>query len=173
MIQLILNNLWGYDLIILILALINGFFIYPNVKKASQNLNALLQPKTFVPITLLMARVKGEDAQPLNLNQLQSMRADEMRYYSLFDAVNHAFPMLGMLGTILSLLSMLTLAGEQVVLQFTSALTSTFWGLLFALIFKGFDALLRTAVEQNDEHLKLILDRVDHYARAEAKNETL
>lgn len=173
MIQLILKNLMGYDSIILALALFNGFFIYPKARRASQNLNDQLQPKTFVPIALLMARVKGEDTQPLNLNSLQSMRADEMRYYSLFDAVNHAFPMLGMLGTILSLLSMLTLAGDQVVLQFTSALTSTFWGLVFALIFKGFDALLRTVVEQNDENLKLILDRVDHYARVEAKNETL
>lgn len=173
MFKLVLQNLMGYDLIILVIALFNGLIIYPKANKSSTLLTEHLQPKTYIPITLLLERVKSNAHNKLDLNAMKHMRSEELKYYNIFDAINHAFPMLGMLGTILALLSMLNLATDQIVLQFTSALTSTFWGLVCALVFKGFDAVLRTKVEQNEENLKLILERIDSYPISEAEYETL
>ncbi len=92
------------------------------------------------------------------------MRSDEIHFYSIFSSVNSAFPMVGMLGTILSLLRMVEQSQEHVTISFTVALTSTFWGLVFALAFKAVDATLQPMVEQNRENLKMLLERVDLYS---------
>jgi flagellar motor component MotA len=111
-----------------------------------------------------MDRVKGRQPdKKLDFNALFAMRSDEIHYYSIFSAINSAFPLLGMLGTILALLGMVDLARQDVTLSFTVALTSTFWGLLCALGFKAVDAMLAPSVEQNQENLKMLLERVDQY----------
>ncbi len=169
MLKTIGGNLLGYDLIIVLVALVNAFVIFPRAKKSSKALAEHLQPKIFVPITLLMNQIKGNHEKKLDLNALKAMRSSELYFYNIFGAINNAFPMLGMLGTILALLSMINLSDEMIALQFTSALTSTFWGLVFALIFKAIDAPLSTEVEENGENLKLIFDRID---ALEASHET-
>lgn len=171
MLKVIFTNLLGYDMIIIIAAIINGFFIYPKTKQASVMLRNHLQPKVYVPINMLVERVKGTPEKKIDLNALKSMRSDEIHYYSIFSAFNSAFPMLGMLGTILSLLRMLDLTQQQVIMNFTLALTSTFWGLIFALIFKAVDAHLNPIVEQNQENLKLIFERIDLATRLEDAHE--
>ncbi|MDW7670464.1 MAG: MotA/TolQ/ExbB proton channel family protein [Bacillota bacterium] len=164
MIRIILRNLLGYDVLILLLAVFNAVVIYPRTKSYSLLLKNQLQPKIYVPVALLMERVKGKREDKLNLNALIGMRSDEIQYYSIFSAINSAFPMMGMLGTILSLLNMVETAQQQVTLNFTIALTSTLWGLIFALAFKAVDATLYPMVEQNRENLKMLLERVDLYS---------
>lgn len=171
MLQVLLRNMIGYDMIIIIAAIINGFFIYPRTKRYSVMLRDHLQPRVYVPINMLVQRVKGTPEKKIDLNALKSMRSDEIHFYSIFNAFNTAFPMLGMLGTILSLLRMLDLTQQQVIMNFTIALTSTFWGLIFALVFKAIDAGLNPIVEQNQENLKLIFERIDLATRLEDAHE--
>lgn len=167
MFRLIVGNLLGYDMIIIVVAILNAFVIYPKAKAASNHLRDHLQPKVYVPIDLLMERVRGVQGKKLDLNAMKGMRSDEIHYYSIFTSINTAFPMMGMLGTILSLLGMIQVSQEQLTLNFTTALTSTFWGLVFALVFKAVDATLAPMVEQNQENLKLILERMDQVSRIE------
>jgi chemotaxis protein MotA len=164
MLSIIFKNLLGYDLLILLLAAINAAVIYPRAKQFSLLLKQQLQPKIYIPVSLLMERVKGKREEKLDLNILIGMRAEEIHYYSLFSSINSAFPLLGMLGTILSLLNMVDLSQQNVTLNFTVALTSTFWGLVFALAFKALDATLNPMVEQNRENLKMLLERIDHFS---------
>ncbi len=173
MLGILLKNLAGYDLIILLLAVFNAIVIYPRVKQASHSLTNKLQPKIYVPVSLLVDRVRGKRQEDkLDLNALIAMRADEIHYYSLFSAINSAFPLLGMLGTILSLLGMVDLSQQDVTLSFTVALTSTFWGLVCALGFKALDAGLLPMVEQNQENLKMLLERIDHFEEWGIRDET-
>lgn len=167
MLKIIATNLLGYDLLIMIVALVNGLYIYPRARRASIQLRDHLQPKVYVPIELLMERIRGKDNKKIDLNAMKSMRSDEIHFYSIFTSINSAFPMLGMLGTIFSLLGMLDLSQQEVALNFSVALTSTFWGLVFALVFKAIDAALSPVVEQNQENLKLILERLDQVSRIE------
>ena len=164
LLTIILKNLAGYDLLILLLAAFNGVVIYPRVSQVSQALQNTLQPKVHVPVKVLLAKVRARTREErLDLNALMAMRAEELHYYSLFSAINSAFPLLGMLGTILSLLDMVDLNSQAVTLNFTVALTSTFWGLLCALSFKAVDAMLAPRITQNRDHLKLLLERLDHF----------
>lgn len=167
MLKIIAQNLFGYDMIIIIVAAINAFIIYPKAKTASVHLRDHLQPKVYVPIDLLMERVRGIQGKKIDLNAMKSMRSDEIHFYSMFTSINSAFPMLGMLGTILSLLGLIQESQEQLTLSFTTALTSTLWGLIFALVFKAIDATLAPIVEQNQDNLKLILERMDQVSRIE------
>lgn len=164
MLRIILRNIMGYDLLIILLAVVNAAVVYPRTKQYSILLKNQLQPKIYVPVSLLIDRVKGRDEYKLDLNALIGMRADEIHYYSIFSSINSAFPMMGMLGTILSLLRMVEMSQQTVTLNFTVALTSTFWGLVFALAFKAVDATLYPMVEQNRENLKMLLERVDLYS---------
>ena len=43
--------------------------------------------------------------------------------------------------------------------NFFSALTSTFWGLVFAIIFKLLDGFLVSRIEDNDKNVTLLLER--------------
>lgn len=164
MVRIILRNMMGYDLLIILLAVVNAVVIYPRTKQFSILLKNQLQPKIYVPVSLLIDRVKGREENKLDLNALIGMRSDEIHYYSIFSSINSAFPMMGMLGTILSLLRMVEMTQQEVTLNFTVALTSTFWGLVFALAFKAVDATLYPMVEQNRENLKMLLERVDLYS---------
>ena len=171
MLGILFRNLLGYDMLIMVLAIFNGAVIYPKTKQHSLSLKNQLEPKIYVPVRMLIDRVKGKEESKLDLNQLIGMRADEIHYYSIFTSINSAFPMLGMLGTILSLLRMVELTQQEVTISFTVALTSTFWGLVFALAFKAVDAMLQPMVEQNRENLKMLLERVDLYSEREGSHE--
>lgn len=72
--------------------------------------------------------------------------------YSLFVTLITIFPLLGMFGTVVALLR-LNFVDENAVLNarnnFFDALTSTAWGILFAIVFKVFNAFLSNHAEDN------------------------
>ena len=72
--------------------------------------------------------------------------------------VTAIFPLLGILGTVLSLLPMVAdLSNMQ--MNFFAALTSTLWGLIFAILFKLLDGFLSARMEDNDKSVALLLER--------------
>lgn len=82
-------------------------------------------------------------------------------WYSFFINLVSIFPLLGMLGTIVALIG---LAGRMednaaVMGQFFNALTSTAWGIVFALGGKLFDAYISVDVAANNKEADLLLDR--------------
>ena len=86
------------------------------------------------------------------------MRKRSESLYSVFVNVTSIFPLLGILGTVVSLLPMVSeLADMQT--NFFAALTSTFWGLVFAIIFKLLDGFLSSRMEDNDKAVDLLLER--------------
>ena len=81
--------------------------------------------------------------------------------YSLYANVTSLFPLLGMLGTVLSLLR-LSGSMEQSDLamdQFFSALNTTLAGLIAALIFKFMDSFLSVRVERDNKEYDTLTDR--------------
>ena len=52
--------------------------------------------------------------------------------------------------------------------NFFAALTSTFWGLVFAIAFKLCDAFLSSRMEDNDKNVTLLLSRITDKAGKEA-----
>ena len=76
----------------------------------------------------------------------------------LFVNLTGIFPLLGILGTVISLLGMV---GDMTNVQdnFYGALTSTFWGLVFAIIFKFLDGIISAKIEDNEKNVQLYLER--------------
>lgn len=68
--------------------------------------------------------------------------------YTVFVVLISIFPLLGMLGTVCSLLS-LDMTGDTALLQnnFFQALITTFWGIIYAIIFKIVNAIFQTQIE--------------------------
>ena len=90
--------------------------------------------------------------------QVVAMRKRSESLYSVFVNVTSIFPLLGILGTVVSLLPMVSeLADMQT--NFFAALTSTFWGLVFAILFKLLDGFLSSRMEDNDKAVNLLLER--------------
>lgn len=85
---------------------------------------------------------------------------DLNRFYTRFITRISIFPLLGMLGTVVGLLG-LDMSGAEAISNakdsFFTALTSTFWGIICAVIFKGFNAKYFYDVEDLiQRHLSLI-----------------
>jgi chemotaxis protein MotA len=76
--------------------------------------------------------------------------------YSVFVTLITIFPLLGMLGTVKSLL-ILNFIDENAILNarnsFFDALTSTAWGIIFAIIFKVVNAVISKHTDDNIEKI--------------------
>ncbi|MDE6834570.1 MAG: MotA/TolQ/ExbB proton channel family protein, partial [Ruminococcus sp.] len=91
-------------------------------------------------------------------SSLLSKRDRSAGLYSVFVNLTGIFPLLGMLGTITSLLSLVA-DTTDITGNFYGALTSTFWGLIFAIIFKFVDGVISAKVDDNEKNVALYLER--------------
>ena len=170
MIMILLKNLLGYDAIIILLAIINSFLVIPRLKKSSSLLRKNLQNTVYLPVELILESFGQGKKRKIDLHELQELREKEVRNYQLFDTINSLFPLLGILGTIIGLLLMTESNTREVMGNFMVALTSTFWGLVFSILFKAYDASVAPAFYQNGENVKLLFERID-IALGEEKEE--
>lgn len=97
--------------------------------------------------------------------QVDALRERAVRFYTLFGTVTGIFPLLGILGTVVSLLSMVG-DGANIQSGFFAALTSTFWGLVFAIVYKFLDGFLSPKLEDGERSAELLMAR-----RAEREDE--
>lgn len=90
------------------------------------------------------------------------------QWYSFFTNTVTIFPLLGMLGTVISLYS---LAGDLAdsSTSFFAALSSTIWGIVFAIIGKGADAFIAPKVEAENKAYDLLVERNSNERKAEAE----
>jgi chemotaxis protein MotA len=145
--------------------------IVPRLKKYSSTLRKKLQGTIYLPIELILEAVTSKRKNNIDLHELQELREKEVFYYHIFDTINSIFPLMGILGTIIGLLGMVGMDSGIVMSNFTIALTSTFWGLVFSIGFKAFDGILAPDFYQNQENLQLIYERMDTAKREEHLND--
>lgn len=171
MIGIIFRNLLGYDILILILAAFAGFYVYPRAVKSSEALKEHLQPTLYIPIDVLLRQFKTNNREEIDLHQIKKLKDEEAKFVNMLMTIISVFPLMGILGTIISLLGMVNLGSEEVLINFTTALTSTFWGLVFAIGFKGMTSMLLAQNEQNAENFELLIKRVDMMNSSGGKDE--
>lgn len=168
-ITMILRNLIGIDGLILALAAANFFWVLPKVREHSQNLASQLNPAIYLPITQIMKKIGPSQGQ-INLHQLQFLREKELFHYQLFVSITSIFPLLGILGTVISLLGLIDFQTQKIMINFSAALTSTFWGLVFAILFKAIDARISSQITFNQENFNLLFRRLDEYLEKNPAN---
>ncbi len=155
--QVIGTNLLGFDLIIFITAALNGVCYY-FTRLYTDQLYKKLHLVVFVPSHRNNPEKVAKAIKNLDESGIVALRKRSEALYSIFANVTAIFPLLGILGTVVSLLPMVAeLADMQQ--NFFAALTSTFWGLVFAIIFKLLDGFLASRIEDNDKNVTLLLER--------------
>ncbi len=155
--QVIGKNLLGFDLIIFLTAALTGvcyYFARLYTTQLYKKLNLLV----FVPSHKHDPEKVARAIRNVNEGEVVSLRKKAESFYSIFANLTAIFPLLGILGTVVSLLPMVA---ELTDMQqnFFAALTSTFWGLVFAIIFKLLDGFLSARLEDNDKNVNLLLER--------------
>ena len=155
--SVIFMNLWGYDMIIFITAVFTGI-VYYFLRRSAERLYKKMHLTVFVPDGGTSRKEADSDISQLRESQVVDMRNHTAKLYSIFVNLTGIFPLLGILGTVVSLLGMVS-DMENVTGNFYGALTSTFWGLVFAIIFKFLDGVISAKIEDNETSVALYLDR--------------
>jgi len=155
----IFRNLLGYDAVIVLAALATLFF-YIQLNRSYQELYNTMNHKIHVSHFRLSRQQTDNQVSKITIDNVIDMRTKEDMWYSLFVNFIAIFPLLGILGTVGSLL-MLVSNTEDVTGNFYAALTSTFWGLVFAILYKVLDARIAPKIEDNTRSVQMFLDRVD------------
>jgi chemotaxis protein MotA len=157
MFSVIFMNFWGYDLIIFLVAVLTAvMFFY--LRRSADELYNKMHLTVFVPDGSSSRREADNDISDLRETDLVQMRNHTGKLYSIFVNLTGIFPLLGILGTVVSLLGLVA-DSTDVTGNFYGALTSTFWGLIFAIIFKFLDGVISSRIEDNEKSVALFLER--------------
>ncbi len=157
-------NLFRFDGLILIVAAANLVVVYPMLRKISKKLNQTLNPTVSRPIEDLIKALQPSAVEKLDLQVIMKQKEKENQLFQIYISITSIFPLLGILGTVIALLSVGDFSANLINLNFGKALTSTFWGLIWAIFFKSLEGFFASTIQQNEENIKLLLHRIDQYA---------
>ncbi len=144
--SVIFMNFWGYDLIIFLAAAFTGFVFY-STKKSADRLHKKMNLTLYAPDSNAW-REAEEEITGLRESDVIAMRNHTSKLYSLFVNLTGIFPLLGLVSDM-----------QDVTGNFYGALTSTFWGLVFAIVFKFLDGVICPEIEDNEKSVQLFLER--------------
>ena len=152
------SNFLKYDFIIFLFAIITGIVLFLTLR-STKKLFDLMNQVVYLPekdgVDLVGGRIEGVREYDVVLLRRRMTGA-----YSVFANLIMIFPLLGILGTVLSLLPMVSTMGQsEMQANFFLALTSTLWGLVFAIIYKAVDGFVAGQVEDNENAVQLYLQR--------------
>lgn len=161
-VKILLDHMLGYDFIIVVMAVWNlvcYFRVRHEADKIYKHFNA---QDRIVNLNDEVKRTLRENTRrekkKLAADELLDCREKTNKAYAFYSNFTTMFPLLGMLGTVVSLLFMTDSIGTAVTESFFAALTSTFWGIVAALVFKFLDASISYKIEDNEKHMEYILN---------------
>lgn len=155
--QIIFSNFFAFDGLIFILAAINLVIFFLTLKSADK-LFGIMHLSVFVPGHRISEKENAHEIQSLSEPKVVSLRQKSSRLYIMYINITAIFPLMGILGTVLSLIA-ITEDLSNVTSNFFAALTSTFWGLVFSIIFKLLDGIISSKIEDNEKSVDLYLER--------------
>ncbi len=162
MFSVIFHNFLTFDFIIFILALANVYVLVMTIRY-SRRLYDALNPYCWIPggeaslkeITGKFTRRMRVDSETDIIRLRRSMNAS----YVVYENLTAIFPLLGLLGTVVSLIPLVDDMGEVATGMFFSALTSTMWGIIFAIVFKVANGYVASGIEDNEKNIDIYLQR--------------
>ena len=162
--QVVLHNLWGFDLVIVLVALGNAL-CFAATRRQANELYRRLHRLIFVPSRREHPELLAREISAVDEEEIIALRHRSESLYAVYVNVTAIFPLLGILGTVLSLLPMVAdLSNMQ--MNFFAALTSTLWGLIFAIVLKVLDNIgpgktVYTITDDLEEYERRYKDAVD------------
>lgn len=167
------NNFLSFDFIIFLLGGLN-VFVFVKTTVYSKQLYKTLNPYCWIPggdASLREVQEKfAQQREKSSETDIIQLRRKMNTYYVIYENLTAIFPLLGLLGTVVSLLPMVGELGEIVTGLFFSALTSTMWGIIFAIVFKALNGYLSSGIEDNEKNIEIYLQRnTDRILRSQAE----
>lgn len=104
-----------------------------------------------------LKEVAKKEDKDLSDEELMAVREKMNQYYAFYYNITAMFPLMGMLGTVLALIPLVNSMGEVNISSFFAALTSTLWGIIFALIFKFLDSFVSYKIEDVEKRMDDII----------------
>lgn len=151
-----IGNLWKFDIIIFVLAFIN-LWCFAAVRRVTNKLHKKMYYTIFVPAHRAQDPPLSEICD-MDETEIISLRKRSGVLYNIFSTLTSLFTMLGILGTVISLIPMVE-DMDSIKANFFVALTSTFWGLVFAVVYKILDASVSGRIDDNEKTVALFLER--------------
>ena len=163
-VDIIFSNIAGFDGLIFILALVN-FLVFFKARKYAVNLYENMNKRVYMPSCSNDVEQVISDAEQLTDKKISQMLEKAGAGYTLYVNISSIFPLMGILGTVISLIGMV---GDNPDMNtgFFAALTSTFWGLIFAIIFKFMDGFISAKLDEGERSAELFMKR-NHEKNAE------
>lgn len=163
-IEIIMQNIMGYDALIWVVAIIN-LVLYIKIKSNTNEINKELHPKKNIPLsTMLEVYISQNSKGSIDKERIEIKKLDKLfekedkakKFFSIFISITSIFPLMGIAGTVLALLMVQDFSSEIVVNNFSSALTSTLWGVVWGGICKICEGFIEPLLSQNNEELRII-----------------
>ena len=169
LLSVLADNFLSFDFIIFLLAGVN-IFILIKTSIYSEQLYKTLNPYCWIPggdASLREIQEKfAQQKDKASETDIIQLRRKMNTYYVIYENLTAIFPLLGLLGTVVSLLPMVEDMGEIMTGLFFSALTSTMWGIIFAIVFKALNGYLSSGIEDNEKNIEIYLQRnTDRFLR--------
>lgn len=156
-VPVIFSNIIGYDGLIFIAAAANTV-IFQGARNAAVKLYSSMHKEVYAPSCGSDIRSIKSDIGRLTDKKVSALRERAVAWYTLYVNITGIFPLLGILGTVISLLGMVG-SSSDVTGSFFAALTSTFWGLIFAIIFKFLDGFISPKLDDGERAAELFMQR--------------
>lgn len=154
------DNFWKFDYIIFGAAICNLMF-YLQVRKHANKLyyhyNSSDKLSNLPEEGLEKLKRNTKNKKKLSAEDLLDSREKMNKVYALYSNITTIFPLLGMLGTVWALIPMVNTIGTTDTSHFFSALTSTFWGIVAAILFKSLDSTISYKIDDNEKHTEHLL----------------
>ncbi len=161
MLQAFVHNFFRYDFIIFVLGVFNGL-LFVRTRFSARRLNKLLRPaghlaggwQDYEKISAHYHKYLNPDGEQELLDRYRKVAGK----YTLYENIAAVFPLLGILGTVLSLIPLVNSESIQTELFF-AALTSTLWGIVFAIIYKTLNGILQAEMMVLEDQVNLYVER--------------
>ena len=154
------DNFFKFDWIIIVVAIINSF-LYRKVRSNTNKIYDHFKPSdklSKLPKEAIENLKKNTRTEKiLSANELMILREKMNKTYALYSNFTTIFPLLGMLGTVWALIPMVNTIGTTDTSNFFSALTSTLWGIIVAILFKVLDSTVSYKIEDNEKRIEFLL----------------
>lgn len=154
------DNFLKFDWIIVVLAIYNAI-TYWQVKKNTDKLYNHYNSSdklSNLPEEALDKLLKNtKNKKKLSAKDLLDSRERMNKAYARYSNVTTMFPLFGMLGTVFALIPMVNTIGAADTSNFFSALTSTLWGIIVAILFKVLDSTVSYKIEDNEKRIEFLL----------------
>ena len=153
----IFSNIIGFDGLIFIMAAANGV-IFHTARSSAVKLYDSMHRHVYMPSCGDDIRTVRKDTEKLTDRKVSALREKAVGQYTLYGNMTGLFPLMGILGTVISLLGMVDNMSD-IEGGFFAALTSTFWGLVFDIAFKFMDGFISPKLDDGERAAELFMQR--------------